>query len=89
MTNIIKEIRKILGNFDSSQIHIHIANEEIWIEIYEIQVPITVDLKKKEVYVNCEIFGYGLTASMLDELSKICRLLKDNLDRIEELLKWD
>lgn len=89
MDEIIKQIRNIIGDNDFNYIIIHICYDEIWLEIYETEVPIVIDLKKKEVYVDCEILKHHLCADMLDELSKICRLLKDNLDRIEELLKWD
>jgi len=88
MDEIIKQIRNIIGDNDFNYIIIHICYDEIWLEIYETEVPIVIDLKKKEVYMECES-GHHLTGDMLDELSRIVKLLEDNLDRIEELLKWD
>ncbi len=87
MTKIIKQIRKIIGDHWSSQIHIHIAKDEIWMDIYESETPLVIDLKKKEVYVDCEASNHHLTWSMLDELSRIVKLLQDNLDVFEDLLK--
>lgn len=89
MTNIIKEIRKILNNHWSSQIHIHITDNEIWIDIYESEIPLVIDLKKREAYIDCETISHHLNADMLDELNKICRLLEDNMDVIEDLMKWE
>ncbi|MCE5220033.1 MAG: hypothetical protein LLF98_01895 [Clostridium sp.] len=87
MTNIIKQIRKIIGNFDSSDISIHIAGNEIWFYIYESEVPIIIDLKNNNVYVDCETMSHQLTSSMLYELHMITELLNDNLDVFRNLLK--
>lgn len=87
MTELIKQIRKILGKHDSSHFQIHFASDEIWMYIYEIEVPIIIDLKKKDVYVDCEGIEHRLTSSMLEELGWIVRLLEENLNVIEDLLK--
>jgi len=89
MTNVIKEIRKIISEFNSNWITIHIADDEIWIDIYETEVPLVIDLKHKEVYVDCESSCHKLSSSMLNELSKICELLENNLNAIEDLLKLE
>ena len=86
MTELIKQIRKILGNHWSSQIHVHITKDEVWLEIYETEVVIIIDLKKKEVYVDCEASHHCLNSDMLNELGQICRLIEENLDVIKELL---
>lgn len=86
MNNIIKQIREIIGTHWSSQIHIHIFKDEIYFGIYESEVPIIVDLKRKEVYVECEGLKSNFTSDMLDELGQICRLLEDNLDVIGDFL---
>ena len=89
MDNIIKEMRKIIGDHDYNYINICICRNEIWFEVYETEVQVVVDLKKKEVYVDCEAICNHLTSDMLDELSKICKLIEDNLDVIEDLLKMN
>jgi len=89
MTNLIKEIRKIIGDNDYNYIDIHICYNEIWLDIYETGVVIAIDLKKREVYVDCETLSNKLSWTMLDELSKIVKLLEDNLDIIDDLLKLE
>lgn len=89
MDNIIKQIREILGNHYTSQISIHILADEIYFGIYESEVIIIVDLKGKDVYVDSETMVHHLSSNMLDELSRICRLVEENLDVIEDLLVFD
>lgn len=86
MINIIKQIRKIIGNHWSSQIFINIYPDEICFEIYETKVPIVFDLKGKYVYLECETSNHHLTADMLDELSQIVSLLQENFDEITKIL---
>lgn len=87
MEQIIKQIRKIIGDHWSSQIHAHIFKDEVYFSIYESEIPVIIDLKKKEVYVECESVKEYLCADMLIELGKICGLLEENLGVFEELLK--
>jgi len=87
MDNIIKQIRKIIGDHWSSQIQINIGIDEIWFNIYESEVLITIDTKKKEIYVDCELSNHHLTSSMLYELYMITELLETKWDVFEELLK--
>ena len=87
MNDIIKQIRKIIGKFDSSHIQINIGIDEIWFNIYESEVLIVVDTKKKEIYVDCELSNHRLTSSMLYELYMITELLETKWDVFEELLK--
>lgn len=87
MDNIIKQMRKIIGDHWSSQIQINIGIDEIWICIYESEIPIIIDLKKREVYVDCELSSHHLTSSMLYELYMITELLECKWDVFEELLK--
>jgi len=89
MNNIIRQMREILGNHYTSQINIHILSDEIYFGIYEVEVCIIVDLKGRDVYVECEGLKGKLSSGTLDELSKICELLEDNLDVFVELLKWN
>ena len=87
MDNIIKQIRKIIGDHWSSQIQINIGIDEIWICIYESEIPIIIDLKKREIYVEYDFSTHHLTSSMLYELYMITELLECKWDVFEELLK--
>lgn len=90
MTELIKQMRKIIGNHWTSQLHIQIFSEsEICIRVYESEIPLVVDLKKKEVYLDCEGLRNQLTGDMMIELGSIAKLIEDNWDVIEEMLKED
>lgn len=90
MTELIKQMRKIIGNHWSSHIQITIFSEdEICLRIYESEIPLVVDLKKKEVYLDCEGLKNQLTSSMLIELGSIAKLVEDNWDVLEDLMKED
>ena len=56
-------------------------------EIYEYEIPIIIDLKKREIYVECDLSTHHLTSSMLYELYMITELLECKWDVFEELLK--
>ncbi len=88
MDNIIRQIREIMGNHWSSQINIHIYTDEISFDIYESEIPVIVDLKEKEVYIDCESMVHHLTSDMLYELFQIVVVLEENLNMFVELLKW-
>jgi hypothetical protein len=87
MTEIIKKIQEILGDFEGSMLKINITPHEIWLDIYETEVPLTIDKKDKHVYVDCEFYNHQLTADMLDELSQICKVLEENIDVVLGLVK--
>lgn len=89
MTQIIKEIRKILGKNHSNLFNINICSDGIWFEIYENEISLIIDVKTKYVYLDCEASCHHLTIDMLNELYQIARLLQDNIDKILELLKDD
>ncbi len=79
MTKIIKKIREIIGN---NEFKITIYNGEIEFEIYEVEVPITIDFKDNECYVKTE---HNLTTDVLSELSQICYLLNENMKVLREV----
>lgn len=88
MTNIIKQIREIIGKHWTSQIKIHIFEEnEIVFYIYETEAAIMINLKNKDVYLDCEFSKHHLTGDMLDELGKVVKILEENLDVLEDLMK--
>lgn len=89
MDKLIKQMRKILGNHYSSEIHISITQDELWFEIYESRLPIIIDLKKGEVYLDCETCNNHLTSDMLHELAKISKLLEENVDLFVKIMKGE
>ncbi len=60
LTDLIKQIRNIIGNHWPSKIRIDIWQDEFYIYIYESEIPIVVNLLNKEVYINCEISNHHL-----------------------------
>lgn len=89
MIKLIKQMRDILGDHYTNQIHIHILSDEIYFGVYENEIPIVVNLKNKEVYVDCEGMIHHLNWEMLDKLFSICWLLESNLEMLEDLLEWN
>ncbi len=63
--------------------------EEIWIEIYESEMPIAIDLKNNKAYIDCETTSSKLTSDMLYELHLIVILLNNNINVLRDLLKGD
>jgi type IV pilus biogenesis protein CpaD/CtpE len=70
----------IMGDFNGTALTIHIYPSEIWIDVYETEIPIVINRKTKDVYVDCETSNHQLTSSMLDELSSIVKVIEDNID---------
>lgn len=89
MNNVIKQIRKIMGDRDSSVLKIEIwTDKEIVFNIYESEIPIMVDGKKKEVYIECEwLLTQKLCGDMLIELGEISKILEENIEVILNAVK--
>jgi hypothetical protein len=88
MEKIIKEIMNIMGDIDGSQLSIDFyTDESIVFNIYEVEIPLIVDKKKKTVYMDCECYTGEITVDMLDELHQIAKLLEENIDLILSCLE--
>lgn len=88
MDEIIKGIRKIIGDYDYSTIRIFIAADEIYFEIYESQIPICIDKKEKRAYIDCTMLNENkITSDMLYELAEIVKLLDHNMGKLLEYVK--
>lgn len=87
MTNIIKRIRTILGRHEPNifSIVIH-PSDEVVFSIYEVEIPIVVSLRDKQVFVDSGSMTTQLTCEMLKELGDICSMLEKNLDVIKDVL---
>lgn len=86
MTNIIKKIKEIMGNHWSSDLKVSFFNDGgIVFEIYESEIPIAIDIKKSEVYLDCELYDGHLTVDMLQELHDVVKLLEDNIEVLREI----
>jgi len=87
LNNIIKQILNVIGNHEGSKFTLTIwPPDEIYISIYETDVLIEINKKEKYAYVNTETMEHHLTASMLDELSQIVKIIDDNIDVVLECL---
>ena len=84
MEQLIKKINEIMGpELLGSELTIKFLSDgSIVFGIYEQEVPIIVDKEKMLVYLDCGTTSAHLTYDMLDELTQITKLIKDNLETI-------
>lgn len=84
MEKVISKINEIMGmDLIGSQLTIRFFSDGgIVFGIYEQEIPIVVDKKNKLVYLDCETSNDHLTYDMLNELTQITQVIKDNLDII-------
>ena len=99
MINIIQQIRKIIGDPKYADLEIIIYEKEIVFNIWERKVPISISKEKiytenlkesKEEYIvkfDAELFQGNLYVNELDELSKIAKVIEDNLTEILKCLE--
>jgi len=88
MTNLIQQIRKVITSPDCNIIKIEIwSDTEIAFLIYDREIPIGVNLKEDDVYLDCEMFPERLTADELNEISQIIKIIEKNINEIKECLK--
>lgn len=87
MTNIIRGIRNILGERNSSLLSIQIyPNNEMIFNVYQTEIPIVVNIKENRVYVDCWFTDIKMSSDILEELVGICRILENNIGNIEGVL---
>lgn len=79
MTDIIKAIRAILDP-EYNDLNIEFYNDCVYFNIYQSEIPIKVD--KQGAMLECEWCDSSITTDMLDELTKIARILEDNKNKI-------
>ena len=85
LNNVIKQIKSILPDeFKHFSMNIYF-NDEIVFNIYEIGIPIVVNLKSESIYLECESCNNEITPVMMDELAKIMRVLEENIDVLVSL----
>ena len=80
MDNLIDKILKIIGN---NKLSINFWGNEVWLSIYETEIPIVINFKEKYSYLDCETSDHHLTADMLDELYQITKLINENIDLLK------
>ena len=84
--DLIKAIRKIIGK--EQNITLHIVDKEVWMEIYESSIPITINIEKKNVFVDFSTYdNEKIDTSMFEEITKVMRLLNENIILFEECIK--
>jgi hypothetical protein len=87
MNNLIKKIKAILGDHESSVFSIHVSPTEIWFEIYDSRVVINIDKKQRYAYADFETYNKHLTADMLIELGEIVKLIENNIDLVLDCIE--
>jgi len=87
LQNIIKQMLNIIGDNEGSKLSLHIwPSGEICIYVYDSEIPIVINVKNKYTYIDTDTMDHHLTASMLDELCQIVKIIDDNIDVILECL---
>lgn len=85
-SSLIKRIQNCLAESKYLKIEIYDA-EEIYFLIWENEAYIRVNLKTKEVYVDCENMNHRLNSEMLAELNVIVKILETSLDELQEWME--
>lgn len=85
MNKIIKQIRKIIGKEQFLKIEIY-SDDEIVFGIYEVEVPVVINLESNTVAVECETYTGGFTVDMLYDLYRIVELIEGNIDSIRRTI---
>ena len=87
LQNIIKQMLNIIGDNEGSKLSLHIwPSGEICFYIYETEIPVVINVKNKYVYIDTDTMDHHLTASMLNELCQIVKIIDDNIKVILECL---
>lgn len=86
MQELMKKINEIMGSENiGSQLTIRFFGDGgIVFGIYEQEIPVVVDKENMAVYLDCETTSSHLTYDMLNELTQITKLIKDNLEIVVE-----
>lgn len=82
--NILKSIRSIIPN---DKITFVIWGSKIYFYIYETEVPIIINTKTKEVYLDCESANTKITSDMLYELHSIVERIEGHLDELLNIIE--
>lgn len=85
MNNIIKQILKVIGKDQILKIEIYPENEVVF-NIYEVEVPVIVNLKSNTVHVECETYNGGLTVDMLYDLYRIVEIIEGDIESIRRAI---
>lgn len=83
MEILIKQINEIMGPDNlGAELTIKFYKNKIVFGVYEQEIPIVVDKKSMQVYLDCETTSSHLTYDMLNELTQITKLIENNIDII-------
>jgi hypothetical protein len=86
LTQILQQIRKIIGN-EYADVKLEIwSGKEINFCIYETEI--VLGIENKSVYVNTEVLRRtAITYDEMNELTQIMKLIQDNIDSVLECVK--
>ena len=83
LQDIIKQMLNVIGDYEGSKLTINIwPPNEMCIYIYDSEIPIVINVKNKYIYIDTDTMDHHLTASMLDELCQIVKIIDNNIDVI-------
>jgi len=81
LQDIIKQMLNVIGDYEGSKLTINIwPPNEMCIYIYDSEIPIVINVKNKYIYIDTDTMDHHLTASMLDELCQIVKIIDNNID---------
>lgn len=87
METLIKQINEIMGPDNlGTQLTIRFYKNEVVFGIYEQEIPVVVDKKSMQVYLDCKTTSSHLTYDMLNELTQITKLIEENVSVVLECL---
>ena len=89
MEKLIKEIRKIINYKENSSGDVKFqlfTDNSMCFLIYEVEVPIIIDIKNQLVSLDCETFDNILTSDMLKEIYQIVFLLEKNMNVFNDMI---
>ena len=87
LQSIIKQMLNVIGDYEGSKLSLNIwPSGEICFYIYETEIPVVINVKNKYVYIDTDTMDHHLTASMLNELCQIVKIIDDNIKVILECL---
>ena len=88
LQSIIKQMLNVIGEQKGSRLSLNIwPPNEIYMCVYETEIPIVIDIKEKYAYIDTNTMDNHLTSSMLDELNQIVKIINNNIEVFIECVK--
>lgn len=85
MDKTIKEIFKIIGHDEYSELCIKVYPDEVIFFIYDSEIPITYN-PKNGAYIDTELGYWRLDEKTLEELTQIVKVINNNKESLSEYI---